>query len=112
MRITTTVNGTTARITPRGPIDYATLPDLRAALAALPDAVTDVLWDVQDVSFMDVAGLHLLFDQPLQDGHRPQTIGVTGLAPQPLRLLTVAAQVFPTLDVAGVVCDGFLGQAA
>ncbi|MFD6493963.1 hypothetical protein [Streptomyces sp. NPDC060188] len=112
MRITTVIEGNTARLTPHGEITYKVLPDLLTALAALPDPVSDVVWDLQHAHFADVAALHLFFDQPLAGSSRLRTIGVTGLTPQPLRLLMVAADVFTALDVAGLDCDNRLGPAA
>ncbi|GAA3503243.1 hypothetical protein GCM10019016_103530 [Streptomyces prasinosporus] len=93
MNITTTVDGTTARIHARGEIDFDTLPPLRAAAAALPPQVTDLQWDLTDTPFMDVAGLHLLF-HPATSGPHCRTT-VTGLGPQPLWLLLTAAEVDP-----------------
>ncbi|MFD8275946.1 STAS domain-containing protein [Streptomyces flaveolus] len=96
MNITTTIDGTSARITPCGDIDYDTLPPLRAAADALPVHVTDLLWDLTHTAFMDVAGLHLLFTSaPSGNGpHRRTT--VTGLRRQPYRLLLLAADLNPT----------------
>ncbi|MEU0228138.1 STAS domain-containing protein [Streptomyces sp. NPDC006284] len=99
MDITTTIDGTRARISPRGVIDYDTLPPLRAATAALPAGVTDLLWDMGGATFMDVAGLHLLFD-PAPPGGPLRTTTVCGLGPQPLRLLSLAAGLDPALDAA------------
>ncbi|MER6847041.1 STAS domain-containing protein [Streptomyces flaveolus] len=92
---TTTIDGTSARITPCGDIDYDTLPPLRAAADALPAHVTDLLWDLNHTAFMDVAGLHLLFTPtpPGSGPHRRTT--VTGLRPQPHRLLLLAADLNP-----------------
>ncbi|MFI5474491.1 hypothetical protein ACIA6D_30160 [Streptomyces cacaoi] len=104
MHITTMIGGTAARITPHGAIDHDALPALRAAAAALPPDVTQVTWDLHDTHFMDVAGLHLLTDQRLQDGPPRQT-AVTGLAPQPLRLLRLAAELFPALEFTRLLSD-------
>ncbi|MFE0452461.1 STAS domain-containing protein [Streptomyces sp. NPDC058914] len=100
MNITTVIDGTSARITLRGDIDYDTLPPLRAAADALPAHVTDLLWDLNHTPFMDVAGLHLLFaPAPLSGPDRRTT--VTGLGQQPQRLLLLAADVHPdTFDLA------------
>ncbi|WP_320773711.1 STAS domain-containing protein [Streptomyces sp. CRN 30] len=89
MTVTTRTVGTTAWITPQGDIDHDILPELRAAVLALPPEVTVVVWDLHQVAFMDTAGLHLLFDPPPPDGP-PRTTTVTGLRPQPLRLLLLA----------------------
>ncbi|WP_314225357.1 hypothetical protein [Streptomyces zaehneri] len=104
MHITTMIVGTAARITPHGAIDHDTLPALRAAAAALPPNVTVVTWDLHDAPFMDVAGLHLLTDRRPPDGPPRQT-AVTGLAPQPLRLLRLAAELFPALEFGRLLCD-------
>ncbi|MGW5506109.1 STAS domain-containing protein [Streptomyces sp. SS52] len=90
MNITTIVDGTRARIVPHGEIDYDTLPALRAATAALPAHVTDLLWDIRETTFMDVVGLHLLFD-PSEPAASVRTTRVTGLGPQPTRLLTLVS---------------------
>ncbi|MET8905756.1 hypothetical protein [Streptomyces sp. NPDC004538] len=47
---------------------------------------------------MDVAGLHLLFDL-IPPGSSPRRTTVTGLGPQPLRLLTLAADLNPSIDL-------------
>ncbi|MFB7090501.1 STAS domain-containing protein [Streptomyces sp. NPDC056296] len=98
MYITTTTDGTSVRIVPHGTIDYATLPALRAALNELSPAVRDVTWDLHDAVFMDVAGLHLLSETPPHAPYpeRQRTVAVAGLASQPLRLLKLAAELFPT----------------
>ncbi|SEE42276.1 STAS domain-containing protein [Streptomyces sp. 2131.1] len=90
MDITTAVTGTSARITPRGDIDSDALAPLRAAADALPPHVTDVQWDLHDTPFMDVSGLHLLLPATAQ-----RRATVTGLRPQPLRLLLLAADINP-----------------
>ncbi|MET8585546.1 STAS domain-containing protein [Streptomyces collinus] len=93
MNITTAIDGTTATITPDGDIDFDTMPPLRAAADALPAHVDDVLWDLNHTAFMDVAGLHLLLAPT--PPHRRTT--VTGLRPQPLRLLLLAADTNPAV---------------
>ncbi|MFG2311470.1 STAS domain-containing protein [Streptomyces sp. NPDC048566] len=112
MRITTMTEGHRARITPHAAIDLDVLPDLRAALHALPEQVTTVVWDLRDTPFMDSAGLHLLFDPPTTGESQPRTRCVTGLTPQPLRLLLTAEQIFPTLNIRDVVCDDSLEPTA
>ncbi|AYN42544.1 STAS domain-containing protein [Streptomyces dangxiongensis] len=104
MRITTRIDGTAARITVHGEIDHSTLPTLRATAAGLPPSVTELVWDLHDARFMDVAGLHLLFEQPSQEGP-PRKTTVTNLAPQPLRLLVLAAEVNPALELARLLPD-------
>ncbi|MER7519093.1 STAS domain-containing protein [Streptomyces sp. NPDC126499] len=94
MDITTTVDGTSARIALRGDLDFDTLPPLRAAADALPAHVTDLLWDLSHTPFMDVTGLHLLFARTPLDGPDRRTT-VTGLRRQPLRLLLMAADIHP-----------------
>ncbi|MYR59835.1 hypothetical protein GTY54_27590 [Streptomyces sp. SID625] len=94
MNITTTIHGTSARISPRGEIDFDTLPSLRAAFDALPTQVTDLQWDLSLTPFMDIAGLHLLFTPTISSPERRAT--VTGLRAQPLSLLLIAADVNPT----------------
>ncbi|MFF5899685.1 hypothetical protein ACFY8O_27675 [Streptomyces argenteolus] len=96
MNITTMIEGTTARIVPHTAIDQDTLPLLRATAAALPQWVTEVVWDLHDTPFMDLAGLHLLTD-PEPAGRPPRRTAVTGMRPQPQELLRVAAELFPPL---------------
>ncbi|MEV5357106.1 hypothetical protein [Streptomyces sp. NPDC052693] len=93
MNITTTLDGTCARIGVLGEIDFHTLPRLRAAACALPPRVTDLEWDLAGTPFMDIAGLHLLFspDTP-SPAHRTT---VTGLGRQPLWLLLTASEANP-----------------
>ncbi|GAA2557839.1 hypothetical protein GCM10010423_69400 [Streptomyces levis] len=95
MNITTTINGTTARIHTCGEIDFDTLPPLLAAADALPPQVTDLQWDLTGTPFMDVAGLHLLFTPPTTGPQRRTT--VTGLHAQPLWLLLTAAETNPAV---------------
>ncbi|MEU9522789.1 STAS domain-containing protein [Streptomyces sp. NPDC048224] len=102
MDITTTIDGTSARISPLGAIDYDTLPSLRAAVAALPARVSDLLWDLAGTTFMDVAGLHLLFD-PTPPGRQLRRTTVTGLGMQPTRLLTIAASLDPALNSSSLI---------
>ncbi|MEU9925182.1 hypothetical protein AB0H51_28505 [Streptomyces griseoluteus] len=105
MNITTAIDGTSARITARGDIDFGTLPPLRAAADALPARVTDLLWDLHHTAFMDVAGLHLLFDRTPVDGPDRRTT-VTGLRQQPLRLLLLATDLHPaTFDLSRLLPD-------
>ncbi|PWI43022.1 STAS domain-containing protein [Streptomyces sp. ICBB 8177] len=93
MYTTTRIDGGNASITPHGDIDYETLPSLLDATRALPVTVTAVVWDLHDVPFMDVAGLHLLSDR------RPgSTVTLLGLRPQSQRLLHLAARVFPAAE--------------
>ncbi|MFC8226489.1 STAS domain-containing protein [Streptomyces sp. NPDC057287] len=102
MDTTTMIEGTTARITPHGEIDHDSLPELRAAAAALPPGVTEVVWDLHDTPFVDTAGLHLLTDPRPADSPRRRTT-VTGMQTQPLELLRTAAELFPTLEFAHMV---------
>ncbi|MEE4543648.1 STAS domain-containing protein [Streptomyces sp. V4-01] len=95
MVITTTNDGVTAVISPRGEIDFEALPDLLAAARDLPQSVTQVTWDFQGAAFMDVAGLHLLVQQRLDCIVTKRTLAVTGLRQQPLRLLRLAEELFP-----------------
>ncbi|MBY8887253.1 hypothetical protein K7472_20740 [Streptomyces sp. PTM05] len=92
MDVTKTIDGVNASIAPHGDIDFDALPSLLHAVAALPSTVTVVTWDLHDVPFMDLAGLHLLNDQR----HR-RTVIITGLRPQPRRLIRVATELFSTL---------------
>lgn len=105
MNITTIIDGTSARITPYGDIDFDTLPPLRAAADALPSRVTDLMWDLNHTAFMDTAGLHLLFIPRPPDGPNRRTTA-TGLRRQPLRLLLLAADLHPvTFDLTRLLPD-------
>lgn len=95
MRVTTTSDGVTAVITPRGVIDFDVLPQLLAAGRELAPFVTQVTWDLQQALFMDVAGLHLLIHQRLACSDTGRTLIVTGLRQQPLHLLQLAHELFP-----------------
>ncbi|MEV7126787.1 STAS domain-containing protein [Streptomyces sp. NPDC093260] len=95
MNITTTIDGTFARISLCGEIDFDTLPPLCATVDALPPQVTDLQWDLSRTSFMDVAGLRLLFTPTTSGPERRAT--VTGLRAQPLSLLLMAADLDPTV---------------
>ncbi|MEV8129444.1 hypothetical protein AB0P07_36450 [Streptomyces sp. NPDC085944] len=96
MDVITTLDGARASLTPHGDIDFDTLTSLRAAVDALPAHVTDLLWDLHHTSFMDIAGLHLLFD-PAAGGGGVRSTAVTGLRPQAMRLLLLATDVHPTV---------------
>ncbi|OQR63398.1 hypothetical protein B6E66_13695 [Streptomyces maremycinicus] len=98
------IEGIVAHITVHAEIDYETLPTLRAATADLPPDVAELVWDLQNAHFMDVAGLHLLFEQPPQPGRALKTT-VANLAPQPLRLLLLAAEVNPALELTRLLPD-------
>ncbi|MEU3662485.1 STAS domain-containing protein [Streptomyces sp. NPDC032940] len=102
----TCIHGTSARITVRGDIDHDTLPPLRAAADALPPQVTDLLWDLNRTAFMDVAGLHLLFTSIPSGSGPSRRTSVTGLRPQPLRLLRLAADLYPNaFDLVRLLSD-------
>ncbi|MGW3866679.1 STAS domain-containing protein [Streptomyces sp. NPDC005047] len=102
MNITTTIDGSHARISLDGEIDFHTVPQLRAATADLPARVTELLWDLEAATFMDVTGLHLLFD-PTPPGSSPHRTTVTGLGSQPLRLLTLAADLNLDIDLTRLI---------
>ncbi|MFG3250857.1 STAS domain-containing protein [Streptomyces sp. NPDC048187] len=105
MNVTTTIDGTRASLTPHGDIDFDTLSSLRAAVDALPEHVTELQWDLRHTTFMDVAGLHLLF-APADRVGAARTTTVTGLHPQALRLLLLATDVHPTaIDVSRLFPD-------
>ncbi|MFI5963564.1 hypothetical protein ACIA8J_15450 [Streptomyces asoensis] len=98
------IDGAAAHIVVHGEIDFDALPVLRAAAADLPPDVTELVWDLHDAGFMDVAGLHLLFEQPPRPGPARKTT-VINLAPQPLRLLLLATEVDPDLELACLLSD-------
>ncbi|MHC3471035.1 STAS domain-containing protein [Streptomyces sp. 7R007] len=104
MNITTVTDGTHARIIPHGEIDADTLPPLRAAVAALPPDISDVVFDLHATAFMDAAGLRLLFEHSADAPPHRRT--VTGLRRQPLRLLLMAADLNPVAyDLARILPD-------
>ncbi|MFD6967417.1 STAS domain-containing protein [Streptomyces sp. NPDC059949] len=105
MRVTTTNDGLTAVITPYGEIDFDVLPRLVSAAGELPLSVTQVTWDLREALFMDVAGLHLLIHQRLACTDAGRTLTVTGLRQQPLRLLQLAAELFPAGEWADLLPD-------
>ncbi|MEU3935669.1 hypothetical protein AB0E85_27070 [Streptomyces sp. NPDC029044] len=96
MNIITTIDGTSARVSPGGDIDFDTLPPLRATVDALPPHVTDLQWDLTSTAFMDVTGLNFLFASAPHDSAPGRRTTVTGLNRQPLWLLLLAAEVRPT----------------
>ncbi|MFE4216152.1 STAS domain-containing protein [Streptomyces sp. NPDC056844] len=111
MHITTTIDDSAAHITPHGAIDHDTAPALSMALASLPPSVTRVVWNLQDVPFMDSAALHLLTDPQPADAPSRQ-VAVTGLEPQAAELLRMAAKLFPTLEIADLLPDESARRAA
>lgn len=90
MYITTELHGRGATLAPRGDIDFEGLDEFRAALAGLPDTVVEVVWDLRAVTFMDIAGLHLLSTPTT-----PVQVSLTNLPPQAVRLLETAIDIFP-----------------
>ncbi|MET8057733.1 STAS domain-containing protein [Streptomyces microflavus] len=90
MYITTELHGRSATLAPRGDIDFEDLDELRASLAGLPDTVVEVVWDLHAVTFMDIAGLHLLSTPTA-----PVQVSLTNLPPQAVRLLEMATDTFP-----------------
>ncbi|MET9593067.1 STAS domain-containing protein [Streptomyces sp. NPDC006516] len=110
MHVTAMIDATTARILPHGEIDHETLPELRAVLSALPQDVTEVIWDLRNTPFIDIAGLHLLIDPQTADSPRRTT--VTAMPMQPLELLRTAAEVFPTLGFAELLPEARPQDAA
>ncbi|MFB7407267.1 MULTISPECIES: STAS domain-containing protein [unclassified Streptomyces] len=112
MNITTTITGTTACLSPHGEIDFHALPPLHSAVDRLPSHVTDLLWDLEHLTFTDVAGLHLLFGAAPYGHPRYQTT-VTNLRDQPLQLLLIAADLFPAAyDVSRLIPHTPAGLAA
>ncbi|PRH76102.1 hypothetical protein C6N75_27415 [Streptomyces solincola] len=95
--ISTTIDGEAASITPHGEIDAEFLPRLYATAHALPDTVTRLTWDLGDTSFMDVSGLHLMCEQREDARRGGRAVAFTGLYEQPLRLLKLAADLFPAM---------------
>ncbi|MEU7702632.1 hypothetical protein [Streptomyces sp. NPDC039028] len=112
MNITTTITGTTARLTPHGEIDFDTLPPLHSAVDRLPPPVTDLLWDLEHLTFTDIAGLHLLFGTA-PHGHPRYRTTVANLRDQPLQLLLTATELFPAAyDVSRLIPSSPAGLTA
>ncbi|MFJ6252700.1 MULTISPECIES: STAS domain-containing protein [unclassified Streptomyces] len=112
MNVTTTITGTSARLTPHGEIDFYTLSPLRAAVNRLPADVIDLLWDLEHLSFTDVAGLRMLFNPTPQNTPHHRT-AVANLRDQPLQLLLIAAGLFPTAyDLSRLIPDTPAGFTA
>ncbi|SCE61136.1 STAS domain-containing protein [Streptomyces sp. OspMP-M43] len=88
--VTTELHGRSATLTPHGDIDHDSLDHLRTCLTGLPDTVAEIIWDLHAVTFVDVAGLHLLSTPTL-----PAQITLTSLPPQAARLLETAHATFP-----------------
>ncbi|UPZ34582.1 STAS domain-containing protein (plasmid) [Streptomyces sp. LRE541] len=95
MLVTTTTDGITAVLSPHGEIDSHTLSALLTAARKLPQSVTQVTWNFEETAFMDVAGLHLLFQQRLAYLDTGRTVAVSGLHEQPLHLLQLMQELFP-----------------
>ncbi|WP_324795528.1 STAS domain-containing protein [Streptomyces cyaneofuscatus] len=90
MYVTTEMHGRGATLTPRGDIDFEALDQLRACLTGLPDTVAEVTWDLHAVTFMDIAGLHLISTPTA-----PAQVTLTNLTPPVTHLLEVATATFP-----------------
>jgi anti-anti-sigma factor len=60
IRIDTVSNPPHAVILIRGEIDAATVPDLASTVESLPDTVTSVELDLDEVSFVDSTGLGVI----------------------------------------------------
>ncbi|MFF3000717.1 STAS domain-containing protein [Streptomyces sp. NPDC057950] len=93
--ITVRDTGVTAVFTPRGEIDFDTLPSVLARARELPQPVTGVTWDLRHAQFMDVAGLHLLTHQRQACQDTGRILTVVGLQQQSKRLLDLAWELFP-----------------
>ncbi|MGW0117887.1 STAS domain-containing protein [Streptomyces sp. NPDC003327] len=112
MNVTTTITGTSARIALHGEIDFYTLSPLHTAVNGLPVRVVDLLWDLEHLSFTDVAGLRMLFG-PSPQGTPHYRTAVTNVRDQPLQLLLIAAGLFPTAyDLSRLIPDSPAGLTA
>jgi anti-anti-sigma factor len=76
-------------ITVRGEIDLQTCPQLARAAAAVPLGGTWLYLDVSGVPFMDSSGLNLLVALRRRLHTAGGRLAVTGLQPQPKRLLQI-----------------------
>jgi anti-anti-sigma factor len=93
-------------VAPRGELDIATCPEVRAALEAYPSPA--VVLDLREVEFMDTSGIHLIVELR----HRVESFAVVrGQAVQ--RLLDIAGMV-PYLNMVDTPEDaiGDVGHAA
>ncbi|MER5951809.1 STAS domain-containing protein [Streptomyces sp. NPDC001904] len=107
MNITVERHSNSATLTPHGDIDLAGIDELHTLIAQLPPAVTEVVWDLRAVPFMDITGLHLLGAQAA-----PAHVSVTNLPPQPLRLLRLACELFPQMGWERHLPDSPVSRAA
>ncbi|MEU0896621.1 hypothetical protein [Streptomyces massasporeus] len=94
MNVTTTLDGTSARIGVRGEIDFDTLPPLRAAAAALPPQVPDPEWDLTGAPSWTSAVCTCCSVRPR--AVRPAE-DRGGLGPQPLWPLLTASETDPAV---------------
>ncbi|MFF8594539.1 STAS domain-containing protein [Streptomyces sp. NPDC015220] len=74
-------------ITVRGDIDLETCPELTRAAAVAPLGGNSLCLDLADVPFMDSSGLNLLILLRQRLDAEGGRLTVTGLQPQPTRLL-------------------------
>ncbi|WP_420037330.1 STAS domain-containing protein [Streptomyces sp. cg28] len=107
MNVTVERHSDSATLTPHGDIGFADLDQLRARVDQLPSDVTEVVWDLHAVPFMDIAGLHLLgVSSPRLH------VSVTNLPSQPLHLLRLAGELFPHMGWEQHLPDSSVPRAA
>ena len=86
-------NGSSAHIAPCGELDIATTPELEQALAdATADAVSEIVLDLRELSFMDSTGLRAL----AQANMRAEASGVS------LSIIRGPRQIERVLEISGL----------
>jgi len=86
----TTLPGGHVAVGLSGDIDIVTAPAVRDALAgALSQAVTGILVDLGEVTFLDAAGLGVLASAYRRAGHLPGGLRLVAVPARVLRLLTL-----------------------
>lgn len=98
--------GAITRATVRGDVDMASGDQLRNALLTAggpAEGSTDLVIDLEQVSFMDSFGLHVLVDVVEQRTGRGEAVRIVALSPQVRRLLEITGltEVLPLDDLAG-----------
>ncbi|MGW3097992.1 STAS domain-containing protein [Streptomyces sp. NPDC001102] len=94
-RIALSPGGRAATLTVDSDIDDRARPGIESAAARLPLTVRYLTLDLARVDFVDSSLLHVLRTVDLSVSGRGGLLRVRGLRPQPSRLLTLAADLWP-----------------